>query len=586
MRKVIDEINNKTDIVALVSSYVKLERRGKNYFGLCPFHDDSDPSMSVNPEMNFFKCFSCGVGGGPIKFYQEINHVTFNQAVAALAEPLGIKVNFKKANTRPSLPEHEILEEVNKFYQYTLKNSKLGVAALNYLKERKLKDETINHFQIGLSPKNNAIYKLLKKKNFTEEEMLNSGIVNLRDNEYKDFFNERIMFPITNIDGRVVGFSGRALGDKSPKYYNSADSKIFNKSEVLYHLYEALGDIRKQGYVIIHEGFFDCISSYEAGLKNTIATMGTALTINHAKLLENYTDRVILAFDGDNAGVNAAIKAIEVFKETKMRIDVLKIKEGLDPDDYYQTYGKEKYFKLYKSELKDQYEFIYNATKEHLNLKNTNDASILKGATRDMLVGASQSVKELYLKRLSEDLNVSVSSLTNEILRGVKKAVIKKEVVKKDKSTLPPKYYIAERQLLISMFRDKGLASKIEQELGSSYVCDIRAFRLRTILQYKYYTEHDSFDEEIFTALVKEEENSDEVLVLLNEIYQSIDYKQGFIFEEKDIEQQIKIVKDVVNKKGYLELKEEIQKEEESYQKTILIEKLKEEKMKKFGKKN
>ena len=148
------------------------------------------------------------------------------------------------------------------------------------------------------------------------------------------------MFPITNIDGRVVGFSGRALGDKSPKYYNSADSKIFNKSEVLYHLYEALGDIRKQGYVIIHEGFFDCISSYEAGLKNTIATMGTALTINHAKLLENYTDRVILAFDGDNAGVNAAIKAIEVFKETKMRIDVLKIKEGLDPDDYYQTYGK------------------------------------------------------------------------------------------------------------------------------------------------------------------------------------------------------------------------------------------------------
>src|SRR5690554_1451715 len=164
MRKVIDEINNKTDIVALVSSYVKLERRGKNYFGLCPFHDDSDPSMSVNPEMNFFKCFSCGVGGGPIKFYQEINHVTFNQAVAALAEPLGIKVNFKKANTRPSLPEHEILEEVNKFYQYTLKNSKLGVAALNYLKERKLKDETINHFQIGLSPKNNAIYKLLKEK--------------------------------------------------------------------------------------------------------------------------------------------------------------------------------------------------------------------------------------------------------------------------------------------------------------------------------------------------------------------------------------------------------------------------------------
>src|SRR5690554_1728457 len=244
-KNIIDEINNKTDIVALVSSYVKLERRGKNYFGLCPFHDDTDPSMSVSPDLNIFKCFSCGEGGSPLNFYQKINHTSFNEAVAALAEPLGIKVGFKMQKQRAVLPEHEILEEVMKFYEYTLNNSKLGEVALKYLKDRKLKPETISHFKIGLAPKNNAVHKLLKSKNFTEEQMLNSGIVTLKNNEYKDFFTERIMFPISNIRGEIVGFSGRAMGNKTPKYYNSSDSKIFNKSEILYHLYEALGDIRK-----------------------------------------------------------------------------------------------------------------------------------------------------------------------------------------------------------------------------------------------------------------------------------------------------------------------------------------------------
>lgn len=583
-KNLIDEIENKTDIVALISSYVKLERRGKNYFGLCPFHDDTNPSMSVSPELNFFKCFSCGIGGGPIKFYQEINHLTFLEALKALAEPLGIKVDVQGQNQAPTLKEHTLLEEVKKFYVYTLRNSKLGEEALNYLKERKLKQETINHFGIGVSPKNNAIYQLLKQKNFTEEQMLNSGIVTLKNNEYKDFFNERIMFPITNNYGKVVAFSGRALGNRTPKYYNSSDSKIFNKSEILYHLYEALGDIRKQGFVVIHEGFFDCISSYEAGLKNTVATMGTAFSIAQAKLLERYTKRVVLAFDGDIAGVNAAIKAIETLSLTKLRIDVLKFKENLDPDDYLKKYGKENYLKLYANNLQDQYEFIYSSTKESLNLKNANDISILKSTTKEMLKNAKESTKELYLKKLSEDLNVSVSSLTKEILSKTRTKEVKKEIKKQIKSTLPQKYFIAEKQLLISMFKDKELANRIEQSLGSSYVCDRRAFDLRVILQYKYYQEHDTFNKDLFVNFIQEEDKREELLDLLDEIFKSIDYTQGFIFTEEDIEKQIEIVKDVVNQKGYLELKEKIKEEKESYQKTILLEEFREEKLKELMK--
>lgn len=583
-KNLIDEINNKTDIVALISSYVKLERRGKNYFGLCPFHDDTDPSMSVNPEKNIFKCFSCGVGGGPIKFYQEINHTTFFEAVRALGEPLGIKMAVQGEKQAPTLTEHRLLEEVKKFYVYNLRNSKLGEEALKYLKERKLKQETINHFGIGISPKDDAIYKLLKQKKFTEEQMLNSGIVTLKNNEYKDFFSERIMFPITNIFGKVIGFSGRALKDRSPKYYNSADSKIFNKSEILYHLYEALGDIRKQGYVIIHEGFFDCISSYEAGLKNTVATMGTALTITQAKLLERYTKRVVLAFDGDTAGVNAAIKAIDTLSLTKLRIDVLKFKDNLDPDDYLKKYGQASYLKLYQNNLQDQYEFIYNSTKENLNLTNVNDASILKLTVKEMLKNAKESVKELYLKKLSEDLNVSVSSLVKEVLRKTKRPQVQKEVKRRIKTDLPQKYYTAERQLLISMFKDKEIAARIDQLLGSSYVCDRRVFDLRVILQYKYYHEHDTFSKDLFIDFVKEEKDSDELLVLLDEIFKSIDYTQGFIFTEEDIEKQIKIVQDVVNQKGYLDLKAKIKNEKESYQKTILLEKFREEKLKELMK--
>lgn len=573
--KVIDQINEKTDIIALVSSYVKLERRGKNYFGLCPFHDDTDPSMSVSPEKNIFKCFSCGEGGGPINFYQKINHTTFPEALAALGEPLGIKLNVERKAQIKTVAEHDILREVSKFYEYTLNNSKLGEEALKYLKGRNLSDEVIKHFQIGLSPKNNAIYKLLKSKNFTEEQMLDSGMVNLKNDEYRDFFNERIMFPITNIQGNIVGFSGRALGKATPKYYNSSDSKIFNKSETLYHIHEALGDIRKLGYVIIHEGFFDCISSYSAGVKNTVATMGTALTLAHAKILENYTKRVILAFDGDVAGVNAAIKAIEVFKQTKLRIDVLKIKDGLDPDDYIKKYGKESYLSLYKKNLTDQYEFIYNATKENLNLANANDASILKNATKSMLAGASNAIKEKYLKRLSDDLNVSVSSISGEVLKQQKQPVLKKEVKSQRKNELPEKFYKAEKQLLLSMFKDKEVARRIEQSLGPNYVCDLRTLEIRSILQYEYYKEHDEFDKEVFISYVEKKDDAEELKALLKEIFTSLDYTQKFVFTEEEIKEQIEVVKGVNEEKERIELKKDVINEPESYQKTIKIEKLK-----------
>lgn len=572
-RKVIDEINDKTDIVALISSYVKLERKGKNYFGLCPFHDDTNPSMSVSPEKNIFKCFSCGVGGGPLNFYQQINHTTFPQALAALAEPLGIKVEALKKETTAALIEHDILEETNNFYQYYLKNSKSGEKAIEYLKQRKLSLETREHFKIGFSPREDSLYKLLKKKNFEDEQMISSGIITLRNGEYKDFFNNRIMFPITNVDGKVVAFSGRTIDGREPKYYNSAETIAFKKGQVLYHLYESLGEIRKQGHVIIHEGFFDCIASYEAGLKNTIATMGTSLTIDQAKMLENYTKRVIIAFDGDSAGINAAIKAIDVLSKTKLRIDVLQFEKGLDPDDYFRKFGKEKYLSLYQANLKDQYEFIYTTTKASLDLTNTNDMSILKDATTNMLKTAARPIKELYLKRLSEDLNVSKDSLT-DILRGAKRTqVVSPLKPTKTKRPLKHKYYRSEIFLLLAMFQDKETSRRIEQSLSSKYVCDIEVFKLRTILQFKYYSNYETFDPDLFKEVVSEETDGELLLGRLNEIYNIIEFKNKFILSDEHIDEHIAILKEVILAKEYNEILKEIKKETESYQKTIILEK-------------
>ncbi len=575
MKNIYDQINEKTDIVALVSSYVKLERRGKNYFGLCPFHDDSDPSMSVSPERNIFKCFSCGEGGGPIAFYQKINHTTFNEAAAALAEPLGIKVGFQRRDVKPKLGEHKVLEEVSKFYQYVLNNSKSSDVALKYLSERKLNPETIKHFKLGFSPNKDVLYNLLKEKNFNEEHIIGSGIVLLKDDKYRDFFHNRIMFPITDIEGNVVAFSGRSIDGKEPKYYNSPETKTFKKGEILYHLHESLGEIRKAGHVILHEGYFDCISSYEAGVKNTVATMGTTLTLDHAKLLSKYTKRVIIAFDGDEAGVNAAIKAIDVLSETKLRIDVLELNKGEDPDDFIRKHGKEKYLNLYKTNLKDQYEYTYSKTKENLNLKNVNDMAILKDATRKMLINAPAAVKELYVKRLSEDLNVSVSSLVDVLKRPQRQQrPVKHKPKQKLKKPLKPKFYRSEDRLFLIMLQSKEKAIRIDQELSHTYVCDLNVLRLRTILMVKFYEHYDEFDKEIFISIVNEEDDRDVLINKLDEIFNNLDNQIGAIYEDHHVDEELEALKKVVLEKEYLDIKKEIEAEPESFQKTYFAEKL------------
>ncbi|HHT39597.1 MAG: DNA primase [Acholeplasmatales bacterium] len=574
-KNIIDEINEKTSIVELVSEYVKLDKKGKNYVGLCPFHDDTNPSFSVSPEKNIAKCFSCGVGGGPIKFYQEINHVSFEEATRKLAERLGIKL--KTAATKPSLIEHKVLEVAVNFYHYYLLNSKSGEEIISYLAKRKITKKEIAEFKLGFSPfERTALYDLLVKKDYSKEVLENSGLFRKADNNYYDFFNERIMFPIDDENGNVIGFSGRSLKEKA-KYINSKDSFVFSKNKSLYNLSKALPFIKRENKVVIFEGFFDVISAFKVGIKNAVATMGTALTNEQITLITKLTKHLIFAYDGDLAGKEATINALRLLRGKNLKIDILPLNE-LDPDEFINKKGKEAFLKLFNN-LVDEYHFQYQYYKSSLNLANMNDVSLLKDYLKEILTFANKEVREIYLAKLAEDLNVSVHSLSHLMRERRVTPVIEK--VKKPVLKIPESFYNAEIILLIIMLKNKEKAKQIDQTLGSIYVCDMTIYKLRTILMIKYYNLYDEFEENKFLEILAGETDSEELIAAFTTIISQIEYSSKFIYNDEDVLKHLEFFKSINDEKEYQQILKDIMKETESYQKTVLVEKQRVLKLKK-----
>lgn len=572
-RELINEVNERTSIVDLVSGYVKLEKKGKNYRGLCPFHDDTNPSFSVSVEKNIAKCFSCGKGGSPLTFYQQINNVTFDEALRKLAEPLGLKVE-RKDETK-TLKEHEALKDALTFYNYYLFNSKSGEEILAYLTKRGLNKEIINEFKIGFSPNEDALYKILKEKGYEDDILNNTGLFTKKGNQYTDFFKERIMFPITDESNNITGFSGRSLTSKA-KYVNSVDSFVFNKNKSLYNIFKAMPDIVREKRVIIHEGYFDCIASAKAGIKNTVATMGTALTNDQALMISKITKHVILGYDGDNPGIEATLKAIKVFKGKNVKIDILPL-EKLDPDEYLIKHGKAKYLSLFNN-LVDEYAFQYNYYKSILNLNNMNEVDLFKEYIKEMLSNASKGVKEIYLNKLSSDLGVSVNSLYN-ITRTER--VIKRETIP-SKLELPSKYYNAEEILFLIMLTSIDKAKQIDQTLSSRYVADRTMFKLRTLLIINYYSLYDEFNLDVFIEMLNNEAEKEELINKLSEITSRIEYTANFKYGDDDLYKMLETLKEVNDEKEYNQILSDIKKETESYTKTYLVEKQKALKLKKM----
>lgn len=342
----IEEIRMKNDIVDVISGYVKLQRKGSSYFGLCPFHNEKSPSFSVSPAKQMYYCFGCGAGGNVFTFLMEYENFTFVEALRALAERAGVELPqleySKEAKEQADLKA--TLLEVNKlaakYYYYQLRREG-GAAAMAYLKGRKLSESTMNQFGLGYSDKfSDDLYRYLKSKNYSDEILRQSGLFNVdeRRGMYDKFWN-RVIFPIMDVNHRVIGFGGRVMGDGKPKYLNSPETKIFDKSRNLYGLNLARTSRKKN--LIICEGYMDVIAMHQAGFNNAVASLGTALTSQQASLLKRYTDEVLIIYDSDEAGTKAALRAIPMLKTAGVSTKVINLKPYKDPDEFIKNLGTE-----------------------------------------------------------------------------------------------------------------------------------------------------------------------------------------------------------------------------------------------------
>ena len=340
---IVEEVRTRNDIVDVISGYVKLQKKGANYFGLCPFHNEKSPSFSVSPQKQMYYCFGCGAGGNVITFVMEYENYTFPEALKVLADRVGIRlpeVDYSKEE-RAKADRKSTLLEINKLaanYFYYQLHQPQGQNGYEYFQKRGLSEDTIRRFGLGFANKtSNDLYQYLRSKGYSDEILRDSGLVTMEERGTYDKFWNRVMFPIMDVNNRVIGFGGRVLGDGTPKYLNSPETLIFDKSRNLYGLNYARTSREK--YILACEGYMDVIAMHQAGFTNAVASLGTAFTSQHAVLLKRYTDTVILTYDSDGAGVKAALRAIPILKEVGISTKVLNLKPYKDPDEFIKNLG-------------------------------------------------------------------------------------------------------------------------------------------------------------------------------------------------------------------------------------------------------
>ncbi|MDO4298078.1 MAG: DNA primase [Lachnospiraceae bacterium] len=342
----IEEVRTRNDIVDVISGYVKLQRKGSSYFGLCPFHNEKSPSFSVSPSKQMYYCFGCGAGGNVFTFIREYENFTFPEAVKLLADRAGIALpeqEYSEENKKKRDLRMQVLE-VNKMagkYYYYLLHTEQGARAMEYLKNRGLTDETIRKFGLGYAGQySDSLFRYLKKQGISDSILKESGLVQFNEKQgmYDKFWN-RVMFPIMDVNSKVIGFGGRVMGDAKPKYLNSPETIIFDKSRNLYGLHAARSSRKKN--LLVCEGYMDVISMHQAGFTNAVASLGTALTSQHASLLKRYTNEIILTYDSDEAGTRAALRAIPLLKEAGLTAKVLRMEPYKDPDEFIKALGKD-----------------------------------------------------------------------------------------------------------------------------------------------------------------------------------------------------------------------------------------------------
>ncbi|MBQ5868614.1 MAG: DNA primase [Lachnospiraceae bacterium] len=470
---VIEEVRTRNDIVDVISQYVNLKKKGANYFGLCPFHNEKSPSFSVSPGKQMYYCFGCGAGGNVITFVMEYENYSFVEAVKMLADRVGItlpEVEYTK-EAKAAADLKNTLLEINRlaanYFYYQLKQPH-GKIGYDYLKRRQLTDETIKRFGLGFANKtSNDLYQYMRSKGYSDAILKETGLFFIEERGAHDKFWNRVMFPILDVNNRVIGFGGRVMGEGEPKYLNSPETKLFDKSRNLYGLNYARTSRAK--YMLICEGYMDVIALHQSGFTNAVASLGTAFTSQHAVLLKRYTDQVVLTYDSDGAGVRAALRAIPILKEVGMSVKVLDMKPYKDPDEFIKNLGQDEFQKRIDRAV-NSFMFEISVIRSEYNMQDPESKTGFYNAVARKLLEFSEKLeRDNYTEAVAreymiplDDLKRLVATLGGQIGVGVKPKETDGSVRAKQKKDKEDGIKKSQRLLLTWLIERPELFDKIE----------------------------------------------------------------------------------------------------------------------------
>ena len=472
--EIVEEVRSRNDIVDIISGYVRLQKRGSNYFGLCPFHNEKSPSFSVSPGKQMYYCFGCGAGGNVITFLMEYENYTFAEALKVLADRAGVTLpqedNSREAKAREEL--RTTLLKINKlaasFFYWQLHQPQ-GEIGYRYFKNRALTDETIKRFGLGFAGKSGGLYQFLKGKGYDDAILKETGLFAIEERGARDKFWNRVMFPIMDVNNRVIGFGGRVMGDGTPKYLNSPETKIFDKSRNLYGLNYAR--TAREDYLLVCEGYMDVIALHQAGFSNSVASLGTALTSQHANLLKRYTNRVILTYDSDGAGIRAALRAIPLLKEAGISTKVLNMKPYKDPDEFIKNLGADEFRKRI-GQARNSFLFEIDVLKENYSMQDPEQKTEFQNQVARKLLEFPEALeRDNYMQAVAseyfinyEDLRRLVNGLGNRLgaVGGAGDRESLREERQRQKREKEDGIRKSQRLLLTWLIEDESLFDKIE----------------------------------------------------------------------------------------------------------------------------
>lgn len=483
MENKVELIRKSNDIVEVISSYLPLTKKGKNYFGVCPFHDDTNPSMSVSSDKQIYKCFSCGASGNVITFVMDYEKVDFKEALSILAKRAGI--DFIKSNVKEKEAQfdkyYKMYDLALKLYQNNI-NSKYGADAIKYLENRYITKEIIKEFKIGLSLDKNELTKILLNKGYTNKEIEDYGL----SNGIYDLYFNRIMFPLFDTNDRVVGFSGRIYKNKdSSKYINTKETPIFKKGELLYNYFKAKDFVRQEKKLLIVEGFMDVIRLYSIGVKNVVALMGTALTKDQISLIKRLSKNIILCLDGDQAGKKAMNSVGEDLTNAGLNVSVVILKEDLDPDEYVIKYGKDSFISLCDNPISySEYKILYMREGLDLNDLDTKTAYI-NNALKEIKQEDDPIKQEFLLKKIAVEFDIDISILRNNLKKVEKYSKIEALNAKPAPKNKLTKYQKATYDILYTIMNNYEACKYYEKHLNFLPYKNARYLANEIIYTYK-----------------------------------------------------------------------------------------------------